>query len=190
MKQRNLSVGLGSLNPVKIKGVTDALNEIKDIIGECTLHPVGASSNVSEQPMTLEDTIRGAKNRALGAHHRHDVSIGVESGLMEFSGAKTGYMDTTVCAIFNGEEWAFGQSPGFEHPQKVINYVESHEVDLDTAFLETGLITEQRAGYQRGLIHHLSDGRVSRQDLVAFAVRMALMQATKEDWFGFFLRDS
>lgn len=189
MKRRNLSIGLGSLNPVKLEGVRRALKEVEDMIGLHTLSSVGASSRVPEQPMTLEETSQGAQNRALGAHLGHDVSIGIESGLMVFPGAKTGYIDVTVCAIYNGAGYAFGLSPGFECPSQVIDYVKTHGTDLDTAFKQTGLIEEERAGYSRGIIYFLADGRVCRQDLVASAVRMALLQATKEDLFGFFLRD-
>ena len=55
-------VAIGSLNPVKIKGVREAYTSIFG--ADISVRGIAVESGVSPQPLSLEETIRGAMNRA------------------------------------------------------------------------------------------------------------------------------
>jgi inosine/xanthosine triphosphatase len=73
-----MRIAIGSKNPAKITAVEAAfLNHDIEIIA------VDASSGVSEQPMSDEETITGAINRAIGAAEKAGtpIGIGLEGGV-------------------------------------------------------------------------------------------------------------
>lgn len=82
-----MKVSVGSKNPVKIAAVREAFlkifpDEPWEVVG------VEVASGVSDQPMSDEESILGARNRATGslkAIHA-DYGVGLEGGLQEISG--------------------------------------------------------------------------------------------------------
>ena len=62
---------------------------------------IDVDSGVPDQPFGLDETIKGAINRAKNAFSdEFDLSVGIESGLMETPNSITGYIDlTVVCNI-------------------------------------------------------------------------------------------
>lgn len=75
-----MRVAIGSKNPAKITAVEEAFKEnTYEIIA------VDANSGVSEQPMSDEETIKGAINRAIEAAAKGEASIGVglEGGVQQ-----------------------------------------------------------------------------------------------------------
>ena len=75
-----MRVAIGSKNPAKITAVEEAFKEYTyEIIA------VEANSGVSEQPMSDEETIKGAINRAIEAAAKGEASIGVglEGGVQQ-----------------------------------------------------------------------------------------------------------
>lgn len=76
------------------------------------------SSSVSNQPKSLDETVRGAMNRALGSFVDCSYSFGIESGLMAVPNTKSGFMDVCVCAIYDGTEYHIGLSSAWEAPKQ------------------------------------------------------------------------
>jgi inosine/xanthosine triphosphatase len=77
-----MRVAIGSKNPAKISAVKAAFKEYTyEII------TVDASSGVNEQPMTDDETIRGAINRAIEAAEKGEaeIGIGLEGGVQQTS---------------------------------------------------------------------------------------------------------
>lgn len=74
----NLKVIVGSSNKVKI-------NPIKNIFANYEVVGIAVSSKVSDQPISDEETIRGALNRAFGAKRFGDIGIGLEGGVQQTS---------------------------------------------------------------------------------------------------------
>lgn len=75
-----MRVAVGSKNPAKINAVKEAFKEYQyEIIS------VDAESGVSEQPMSDEETIKGAVNRAIQAAELGDaeIGIGLEGGVQQ-----------------------------------------------------------------------------------------------------------
>lgn len=76
---------VASSNPVKIRAVQGAFNRV---FGEGTHHAEGrvTASGVSLQPITDEETLAGARNRAASARESHpeaDYWAGVEGGIQD-----------------------------------------------------------------------------------------------------------
>jgi inosine/xanthosine triphosphatase len=75
-----MRVSVGSKNPAKINAVKEAFKEYQyEIIS------IDAESGVSEQPMSDEETIKGAINRAIQAAEKAgaDIGIGLEGGVQQ-----------------------------------------------------------------------------------------------------------
>lgn len=75
-----MKVAVGSKNPAKISAVEEAFKEFPyEIIA------VDAESGVSDQPMSDEETIKGAINRAIQAAEQGsaDIGIGLEGGVQQ-----------------------------------------------------------------------------------------------------------
>jgi len=168
-----LIIKVGSLNPVKLQA-------IRAVMGErfpgAVFAPVSVESGVSVQPVGLEETLRGAKNRARAAFSGCDLSVALESGLVPVPETGTGYRNLTSCVIFDGREMFVGLGPAFELPAEVTRLVVEDGLELDPAVKRAGLTENDRIGYSQGIIGILSGGRVTREDYSRPAVSMAMVR--------------
>ena len=153
---------MGSRNPDKIRAAREVLEKFR--IEFYDFKAVEVDSGVSRQPLTLEDTAKGARNRALNAFEDGSYSIGIESGLIKMPSAETCYLNATVCAIYNGERYFIGLGSGFEMPEYLARLVVEENLDVDEAAFKSGLTDDKRGGYSGGLIEILSNGNLNRQD--------------------------
>lgn len=143
-------------------------------------------SKVSCSPLSLEETIIGAKNRAKEAYDFAVVTyskctfgVGIEAGVFPVANAETGYFDTSVCCIYNGERFFLGTSPMFEYPQAVMNRILAGE--------EAGLIIDffgENAKGREGVIGPLTNFRVYRDDFEEYSVIMALTKIVRNDLYS------
>ncbi|RFU66259.1 DUF84 family protein [Peribacillus glennii] len=74
-----LKVAVGSSNPAKVHAVKEAFGRDAEII------EIKASSGVSEQPFSDEETVEGASNRARNCLGESDaqIGIGLEGGVVQ-----------------------------------------------------------------------------------------------------------
>ena len=165
-------IHVGSMNPVKVDAVKEA---ILDYLGFSYALVIAkdVSSGVSKQPLSIEEIVRGAVNRAKNAFDGWDYSFGIESGLMAVPYAKSGYVNISACAIFDGSEQYLGLSSAFEYPVAVIGLVKSG-MDVDEAFYSLGLTSDPRIGYSLGAINVLTMGRINRKELIKQGIMMAM----------------
>ncbi|UOE92015.1 inosine/xanthosine triphosphatase [Alkalihalobacillus sp. LMS39] len=77
-----LSIGVGSTNPTKCNAVEQAFTHFQL---SCTVKGMDVSSGVSPQPLSDEETIAGALNRAKSVMEMgiFDYAIGLEGGVQE-----------------------------------------------------------------------------------------------------------
>lgn len=167
-------VTVGSINPAKLDAVRAALHESGRFVRiEVTSREV--SSEVSEQPTSLDETVRGAINRARNAFGDCDLSIGLEDGLIAVPYTQSGYMNICACAISDGTRDHIGLSSAFEYPLPVIRLVIEKGLDITQAFLKAGLSDNPKLGAAEGAIGILTKGRLTRADYAKQAVTMALI---------------
>ncbi len=169
-----MRIGIGSTNQVKVNAVKEVIADY-EMFKYAEVVPVETSSGVSNQPLSLQETITGAKNRAKAAYAGNDYGVGLESGLFDVPDTKTGMMDTCVCAIYDGREFHIGLSSCFEYPIKVTEMVRKGTHDITQAFNEHKLSDDPKLGAADGAIGLLTKGRVKRIDYTKQAVVMALI---------------
>lgn len=171
-----MKIHVGSGNPVKLAAISDVL---LTRFADAEFVPCAVNSGVPDQPVGYEQTIGGAINRARSAYALEggcDLAVALESGLIPVPLTRTGYMNLTACAIFDGREVFIGLGPAFELPDEVARLVTEEGMELDPAVRQAGLTDNPRIGYAQGLIGILSQGRVTRADYSRPAVSMALVR--------------
>ncbi|BDZ71832.1 inosine/xanthosine triphosphatase [Methanobacterium petrolearium] len=166
---------VASKNPVKLKATQNILGKIYPKTDVKAKH---VDSGVPDQPIGLDITIQGAINRAKNAFSdEFDLSVGIESGLLEVPHSLTGYLDLQWCAIYDGEKTTLGVSAGFEYPPMVIKKVlEGIEVG-DVMDEVTGV---NKLGQKKGAVSHLSKGLLDRTGNTEQCVLMAMIPRMNE----------
>lgn len=172
-------INIGSKNPNKFNAVKEAFL-LFSIFSNAAFESVTADSKVSDQPIGFEETITGAKNRAHNAFNHCDFSVGLESGLIPVPLTRTGYMNLSVCIIYNGNDYFTGTGPAFELPETITRLVVDDHLELDDAILQSGFTENPRIGYSEGIIGILTQGVVTRKDYMVPAVTMAMAQLLPE----------
>lgn len=180
-------VNVGSKNAVKIEAVKSSFMAYDDFSAaevrgvEVPVPP----SRISEQPLGLEEIYSGAKFRALRAFNGCDYSIGLEAGLIQIPlpGEDLPRMNFTACVIYDGTGVYYGHSSGFMIPRKVAEIIEKDKVQLDQAWKRAGLTEQERIGYAKGIIHQLTNGKLSREQYICESIRMALVHLRNKDLY-------
>jgi inosine/xanthosine triphosphatase len=165
-----MKVNVGSKNPVKVQATR---NVLKKIYENLNVDSTQVDSGVPDQPIGLNQTIKGAINRAKNAYTQtFDLSVGIESGLLKTPQTITGYIDLQWCAVFDGEKNSLGVSAGFEYPPLVMKEVlKGREVgDIMDEF--TGI---NNLGEKMGAVSYLSQGMLNRRVNTEQCVLMAMI---------------
>lgn len=169
-----MKINIGSKNPQKIDALKEILMGYPDFLNAQVVSK-NISSGVSHQPKSLEETVDGAMKRAKNSFDGCDYSVGLESGLMKVPETKTGYMDVTACAIYDGKNFHLGLSSAFEYPIKVTKYVLEKDAELSDAFRDLGFTKKQKIGEEEGIISVLTNGRLNRKEYTKQAIMTALI---------------
>lgn len=171
---KNITFKIGSQNKVKLEAVREILEEYPALAGEVV--GVEVPSGVPDQPLSLEETVRGAMNRARDAYRDCDYGIGIESGIMQVPATKSGYMDICACAIYDGREFHLGLSSAWEFPDpKVMDLLSREGLTMEQAAVRAGLTENAKVGSAEGVISILTKGRLNRKEYTKQALRTALI---------------
>jgi inosine/xanthosine triphosphatase len=173
-----LKVIVGSKNPVKLNATKNILTKIYGVIEVISIN---VDSGVPDQPFGLDETIKGAVNRAKKAYREDtDLSVGIESGLMETPDTITGYIDLQWCAIFDGNRVTLGVSSGFEYPPEVVKEVLKGVEVGDVMDRITGV---RDLGTKKGAVSHLSRDMLDRTENTEQCVLTAMIPRMNEDMY-------
>lgn len=173
---RDMKIAVGTQNKGKVIAVENAISKYQDF-AEGQIKGVPTESGVSGQPVGLEETIRGAKNRAKISFEQAnaDLGIGLESGIFLVPDTKSEYMDTTACAIYDGKQFHLGMSSCFEYPKLLIDKILNEGKEISDAAVELGFFEDKSEREDGGMIGLLTKGVVSRKEYSEQAVHMALI---------------
>jgi inosine/xanthosine triphosphatase len=171
----DLKIKVGSKNPAKVEAVRDALQDYPHL-KDATVEGIEVTSDIGDQPRSLEETVRGAITRAKGAFQDCTYSFGLEAGFMEVPYTKSGYMDTTACAIYDGKECHLGLSSSFETPDKeVMRLVMEENMTFNDAAHKAGLHQTTDNNQTLGVTGIVTKGRLDRKGFVQQAIVEALI---------------
>ena len=165
---------VASLNQNKI-------NAVKESFPSYHVEGVSSPSGVPEQPIGLNEIIRGSINRAKGAFGNCSYSVGIEDGISSVPETKSGYMNFCCCAVYDGKKIYLGLGPAFEYPPECTMMVIEKGVTISEAFLPVS--GRPDIGYEMGIIGWLTKGRINRKDYTKQAVEMARIQIDNADMY-------
>jgi len=171
----DMRVVVGSTNPVKIKAVQKAMTLIFPDV-KIDVAGVEVNSGVSNQPLSFEEIVLGARNRAKNAMKKvhSDFSIGLEAGIVRIPYTLTGWIDYAFCAILDKNGIiTLGSSPGFEYPPIVIQRVLNEKLEIGVIMDE--LVNEKDVKKKQGAVGFLSKGLFDRVEFLKTAVIMAFI---------------
>jgi inosine/xanthosine triphosphatase len=160
-------IRVGSLN-------TNKIDAVREVFPDYEVTGVACGSGVREQPMNLGEIIVGAIIRARTIFADCEYSVGIEDGISQVPGTKSGYMNFCACAIYDGERIFLGLGPAFEYPPECTRRVVDEGITISEAFIP--LTDKPDIGYEEGIIGWLTLGRISRKDYTKHAVEMAKIQ--------------
>lgn len=128
-------------------------------------------SGVSGQPMSEEETITGAINRAkaaLASAPQADIGLGLEGGLMYDREFTQQWYLISVCAAWNGRELYLGKGLAFPLPRQAAERIMAEGIELNVVIDEWGQTTG--SNHRGGAYAFLTGGRVNRADVFCEAV--------------------
>jgi inosine/xanthosine triphosphatase len=177
-----MKFNIGSKNKAKIDALKEILKEYPNFFdAEVIFKEV--ETGVSHQPKSLQETIDGAMQRAKNSFDGCDYSVGLESGLMSVPETKTGFMDTTVCVIYDGKIFHLGLSSCFEYPVKLTKYVLEEDTNISDAAKKLGITEKENLGAEEGMIGILTKGRLNRKEYTKQAIRTALIHLENKELY-------
>lgn len=173
-------VAVGSTNPAKVQPTADVLQRL---FGPCRVEPVAVDSGVPAQPLSLEETRRGAERRAraaLAAVPEAVWGVGVEGGVHVDEEGR-GWLVTVAAVADRRGVVTIGEGLRLVLPDPMVSALrEGRELAevVDAWFGVTGARTDP------GAVGLLTRGLVTRRHLVADAVAAALVARLHPDLYG------
>ena len=133
-----MKIIVGSKNQVKVGIVQEIVKEYPKL-AKAEVTGVEVPSGVSDQPLSLEEIMEGAINRAKGAYQSSecDYSVGIESGLHQVP--RAGYLESTACIFYDRKNIYPGLSASFPCPKNVIDLILNKGLNLSEASYQAGL---------------------------------------------------
>lgn len=152
-----------SQNRKKVEAVEKVLLSIFGTHDDFVVEGYNAPSGVSDQPLTLEETKRGAINRIFNCPCQAEFYVSIESGVEREFDTFYSFTFAAVCdATQEPRVFGFGTSTRFPVP------------DYVAAGLEAGKTLGEINHSSEGLIANVTNNKMKRTDLIAEAVAVAL----------------
>ena len=172
------SIAVGSTNPVKIGAVRAVLHGVAP---QASVEGVAVPSTVSDQPFGDDETIRGARARAVAARERlgADLGVGLEGGVVELP---DGSMQTCAWAavVDAAGRSGVGGSLAMPLPSSVASMIRDG-VELGVAM--DRLVGAHGTKHGSGAVGILTSGLVDRQRAYEILVTYALAPFLRGDLY-------
>jgi inosine/xanthosine triphosphatase len=177
-----MKVGVGSKNKTKVGAVAELLKGYP-MFAEAEVEGVVVQIEEFGHPKNIDETVRGAIDRAKQAQAGRDYGFGIEGGLMAVPHTKTGHMEVAACAIYDGKQVHLGLSPGCEWPTKVLHSILHEGLDGSQAMKKHNFTAHEKMGEHEGMVGIFTGGRFTRTDYNKLAIMMALMHVEHPEAF-------
>lgn len=152
-----ITVGVGSDNPVKIKATESAFSKFFQYIQ--ILHKK-IDPGIPAQPMSDEEMIRGAINRAIGIynHFNTDFGVGLEGGIVKY---RYGVFVRGWVAVYDGKRTGIASTVSIQIPS-IIWEILSTEKSLELEDIMEKISGVRKIGDKIGAFGFLTLGRYDR----------------------------
>ena len=167
---------VGSKNPVKIDCTEEAFSEMFE--KAFTVSGVQTASEVSDQPMGLEETLLGAQNRVKNARNffpEADFWVGIEGGLSEDSLGMFAF--AWVCIENKKGKKGTAQTGTFYLPDAIVKLVKS---GMELGQADDEFFKENNSKQKGGSVGILTKGKVTRSEYYSEAIKLALIPIINE----------
>lgn len=174
-----MNVIISSRNPVKIQAVEAAVMQLFPDEHHA-FEGISVPSGVSDQPMTDEETLQGAHNRAINAKSHQpaaDLWVGIEGGIEEKEG---GFMAFAWIVVEGNGQKGIGKSAGFMLPPKVCQLI-SQGMELGEA--DDVVFGQSNSKQNSGAIGLLTNDLITRTTLYVPAILMALIPFARPELY-------
>lgn len=170
-----MKVMVGSKNPVKVGAVEEAFEKYWP---ECNVVGVEVNSGVSSQPMSEEETINGAINRAKASLGNNEYGVGLEGGVCTIQDKM--FECAWACVARRDEVEGLAGGLYFELPAKIAERIRKGE--------ELGPIMEELMRYDvkrtKGAIGVFTKGQLDRKSAYVQIVLSALIKFVSPEWYS------
>lgn len=164
-----MNVLIGSQNPVKHEAVKQAFELYFDAV---SIIPMTVESGVRPFPMSENETLQGAINRANFAQKTEpqtDFAVGIEGGLLHFNNS---FYIQAIAAVKKGEKLSVARSVAIEVSQQL---VEKIDPTSDTSKQTVDRLLGRNDLFQNeGVMGVLTQKRLTRTQILRDAVICAL----------------
>ncbi len=172
-----MKIAVGSTNPVKLNAVRSMVLRMWP---DAEVHPVAVLSGVSEMPQCDDETITGARTRAIAARQKigADMGVGLEGGVHQepLGLVLQGWV---VIVDKNGRE-GIGAAGRLPLPTIIANRILTGE---ELGPVMDDLLNQHNVKQKGGAIGALTAGLVPRGDAFAIAVAYALAPFVAPDFY-------
>lgn len=164
-----IKIVVGSNNPVKISAAKTAICEILSL-EEVECVGINAPSNVSEQPMTTEETKNGAINRVqyCQQHTQADFYVAIEGGVDQF---EYGPATFAFVAIADHQHMSIGRSCNLPLPPVIYQALKSGE---ELGHVMDRFFNTDNVKQKQGAIGLLTNGLATRESVYRQAIILAM----------------
>ena len=177
-----LRIIVGSQNPAKLAAVSNAFASFFPEVS-FELQPITVPSGVSPQPLSDAETLLGATNRARAARELEgeaDFWLGIEGGLQPVPGEPDIYISYCWVVVLGRQQSGRARSASYELPKAICELIRQGMELGDADDLIFGVSGSKRDSGGVGL---LTDGRVTRSQFYAEAVKLALIPFINPELF-------
>jgi inosine/xanthosine triphosphatase len=174
-------IAIGSRNRAKTEGVRRAFEHF---LLDVEFKELDVTTMVKSQPMSMDETVKGARQRAELAITKEgaDFGVGVEAGLAEL--VEGFFLNVQIAAIADtADHLSFGCSSGFPIPTRFVERLKQNREELDRYTHE--LAGAKKVREEEGIVYRLSGGRLSRVEMTEQCVSMALIPWMNAKLYGF-----
>lgn len=174
-----MNIIISSKNPVKVQAVREAVHQMFPNETHA-FEGISVPSGVSDQPMTDQETLQGAKNRTKQAKQVHpegDLWVGIEGGIEP---REAGMMAFAWIVVEGKTQTGLGRSAGFMLPPEVCRLI-SQGIELGEA--DDIVFGKSNSKQSNGAIGLLTQDRITRTTLYVPAILMALIPFARPELY-------
>lgn len=183
-----MHIVIASLNQVKIAAVQEALTYF-DIFSSALFTPVEVPSQVSEQPLSFQEIVTGARTRAYNSFlltKNCTLAVGIESGIVSFAEIHQQF-NMVICALYTHDTYYIGYSSGIPVPAQCMQLIIEEQLTWSQAAAKVGIITSPDASRSLQMADQdmvFTHGLFSRKEQIKQAIISAAIPYINTTWFA------